>query len=293
MSFNFQLHRDAEGLDAEIGGQGNLSKFTQTNSILMADGQFQSASFQNTGLHGKVNFDWTITTSEAKTPMNEARVKLPGSIKIPLEETGLPMSLELSEALLFHPAFTNKNAVAKGGFSVSYSGDEGFKLSGSDMETPNNTTGDGAIETTEGFSPLSAYGVVVAMAIPRLELKMGAEDLFDQAHLPIKGDTVKKAIDKLQSLPLVGKMFGPKGKNPLETEASAYFQVILSTTASHSGMLSLVPCQQFTMLAKGQVGVDAKWLGTPMPTPSKDIFTKSVTETKPNNKICGGAATGQ
>ena len=290
MSFDFKLHREAEGLDAEIGGQGNISKFIQKSAIMMADGHFQSASFQNVGLHGTVNFDWTITTSEAKTPMNQARVKLPGSIKIPLEETGLPMSLELSEALLFHPAFTNKNAVAKGGFNVSYSGDEGFKLSGSDMETPGDTTGDGAIASTEGFSPLSAYGVVVAMAVPRLELKMGAEDLFDMAKLPIKGDTLKSAIDKLQSLPLVGKFFGEKGKNPLETEASAYFQVIISTTASHSGMLSLVPCQQFTMLAKGQVGVDAKWLGTSLPTPSKDIFTKSVTETKPDNKICGGAA---
>jgi hypothetical protein len=292
MSFDFQLHRDAEGLEAEISGKGNVSKFIQESSISLVDGQIQYASFQNVGLHGTVNFDWTIRTSEAKTPMNEARVKLPGSIKIPLEETGLPMSLELSEALLFHPAFTNKDAVAKGGFNVSYSGDEGFKLSGSNMETPSNANGDGAIQSTEGFSPLSAYGVVVAMAIPRLELKMGAEDLFDMAKLPISGEQMSKAIEKLQSLPLVGKFFGQKGKNPLKTEAAAYFQVIISTTAAHSGMLSLVPCQQFTMLAKGQVGVDAKWLGTAVPTPSKDLFTKSVTQIRPDSPICNGGKNG-
>jgi hypothetical protein len=292
MSFNFQLHRDAEGLEAEIGGKGNLSKFELQDAMFTEDGQFKAASFQTTGLHGTVNFDWTIRTSEAKTPMKEARVKLPGAIKIPLEETGLPMSLVLSEALLFHPAFTNKNAVAKGGFNVSYSGDEGFKLSGSDMEAPSATTGDGAIVSTEGFSPLSAYGVVVAMAVPRVELKMGAEDLFEAAGLPISSEQMKKAINALQSLPLVGKFFGKKGKNPLDSEAAAYFQVVLSTTAAHSGMLSLVPCQQFTLVAKGQVGVDAKWLGTEMPTPSKDLFTKSVTQIRPDSPICNGGKNG-
>ena len=53
-------------------------------------------------------------------------------------------------------------------------------------------------------------------------------------------------------------------------------------------MQSLVPCQQFTMLAKGQVGVDGTWLGAPVATPTKDIFQKSIVDRKPDAKICGG-----
>ena len=67
--------------------------------------------------------------SENKTPMNEVRLKLPGKISIPLVEfTDLPMSLQISEALLFHPAFTTKEEVAKGSFHVKFSTDEGIQV---------------------------------------------------------------------------------------------------------------------------------------------------------------------
>lgn len=290
LGIDVELTREAPGLDAEITAKGNLSEFTQTASILMADGQFQAASYQNVGLHGDVNFNWDISTSEAKTPMNEVRISLPGKIEVPLEFTELPMSMEISEALLFHPAFTTKGEVAKGNFHVTYSGDEGLKLAGSDMETEGNAQGDSAIDSTVAFSPLASFGLVVAMAVPRVELKMGTEEIYKS--FGISEDTVKKAGQLLQNTPLVGNWV-PKAPNPLSAEATAFFQVVISTTAAASGALSLVPCKQFTILAKGQVGVSADVLGVPVPEATKDVFSKGIITTEPNNKICGGAATGQ
>lgn len=77
------------------------------------------------------------------------------------------------------------------------------------------------------------------------------------------------------------------GKYLLSIEAAAYFQLVISTTAAHSGMLSLVPCQQFTMTAKGQVGVDAEWVGNNTNWPAKDVFSKYTTKRQPNSTICG------
>lgn len=284
LNFNIQLHREAPGMNAEIAAVGHMTKFTQTASILMADGEFKQATYKNVGLHGNVNFHWELSTSESKTSMNEVRLKLPGKISVPLDFTGLPMSLQVSEALLFHPAFTTKGEVAQGGFHVDYSGDEGFKLTGNDMEPDGEADGESAIDKTVAFSPLAAYGVVVAMAVPRVELRVGTEEIFEALEIP--QSVYLKAGKLLQNSPISGTWL-PKAGNPLSTEAAAYFQVVISTTAAHSGMQSMVPCQQFTMTAKGQVGVDSKVLGVDMNTPAKDIFTKNLVDRQPNAKICG------
>jgi len=285
LDVDLQLHREAPGMNAAIHVKAHLSEFTQTASILMADGQFKAASYKNVGLHGTVNFDWEVSTSESKTSMNEVRVKLPGKISIPLEATGLPMSLQISEALLFHPAFTTKGEVAKGGFHVSYAGDEGFKIGASDVEPDGHAEGESAIDETFAFSPLAAYGMVVAIAVPRVELRMGTEEIFEALEIP--QSVYLKAGQLLQKSPIAGSWL-PKAGNPLSTEAAAYFQVVISTTASHSGMQSLVPCQRFTMEARGQVGVDSKVLGVDMNTPATDIFKKTIAQRKPDAKICGG-----
>jgi hypothetical protein len=286
VDINITLHRDKDdGLNVEIDAKAHLSKFIQKDAILMSDGQFKSASFQNVGLHGSVDFDWGIATSEGKRPMEESRVKIPYPIKIPLMETaGLPMTLEIGEALLFHPAFTTGGEIAKSGFHVDFGGDEGFQISGKDIETPGNVQGDVAVKSTTAISPLAAYGVVVAMAVPRVELKMGTEELFDAAG--IDESTVTKVTNFLQHSPIVGKWLSPE-PNPLAVEGAAYFQVVISTTASASGSLSLVPCKQFTMNLNGQVGADSKFLGSSTSTPTKDIFTKSYSRWDPGAKICG------
>jgi hypothetical protein len=286
--FDVALHRDAEGLNAQIEAKGHVTNFRQQISITTSDGVLKGVDFDNVGLQGNVDFSWAISTSEGKTPMQEARVVLPGEVSIPLDSTGLPMSLKLSEALLFHPAFTTKGEVAKGGFRVNYSGDEGFTFAGSNMETLGKGDGDSAIDSAVTFSPLASFGVVVAMAVPRVELSMGTEELFEMAESPIPPSVAAKAMELLEKVPIAGQWLKKKTGNPLAIEAAAYFQIIISTTAAASGMQSLVPCQQFTMLAKGQVGVDGTWLGAPVATPTKDIFQKSIVDRKPDAKICGG-----
>jgi hypothetical protein len=53
-------------------------------------------------------------------------------------------------------------------------------------------------------------------------------------------------------------------------------------------MQSLVPCQQFTLDATGQAGVDATWLGANSNIAPKNLFTKSIVQRNPDTKICGG-----
>lgn len=287
LHLDLQLAREAKGLDAEITAKGQLSNFFQQTSMLIAQNGIHF-DFRDIDLHGSEDFDWVVKSSEAKTPMNEVRLKLPGKVSIPLMEfTGLPMSLQISEALLFHPAFTTKDEVAKGSFKVTYSGDEGFKLDGSDAQTEGQGDGNSVIDQSYAFSPLASFGLVVAMAVPRVELRMGTEELWEAAEAPLPDSLVESLSDVLLNT-TIGRWVKKNVGNPLSVESAAYFQVVISTTAAHSGMQSLVPCQQFTMTAKGQIGVDAKWLGDNTNVPAKDIFSKDLVQRQPDSKICGG-----
>ncbi len=289
LHLDVQLAREANGLHAELAAKGRVSNFIQQTSMLIAENSFKHFQMSDINLHGDEDFDWTIKSSENKTPMNEVRLKLPGKISIPLAEFELPMSLQISEALLFHPAFTTKDELAKGAFKVNYSGDEGFKLDGSDVQVEGQGEGDSAIDQSFAFSPLASFGLVVAMAVPRIELRMGTEEIWEIAKIPLPSSYVESLSDVLLKNPNVGQWINKKTGNPLSIESAAYFQIVISTTAAHSGMQSLVPCQQFTMIAKGQVGVDAEWLGSNANMPARDVFTKNLTQRRPGAKICGGA----
>lgn len=288
LHLDVQLAREANGLNVELSAKGQVSNFIQQTSMLIAQNGVIHFQMSDIDLHGNEDFDWTIKSSENKTPMNEVRLKLPGKISIPLAEFELPMSLQISEALLFHPAFTTKDEVAKGSFQVNYSGDEGFKLDGSDVQVEGQGEGDSAIDQSFAFSPLASFGLVVAMAVPRIELRMGTEEIWDLAKVPLPESLTESLSDVLLKNTTIGQWINKKNGNPLSIESAAYFQVVISTTAAHSGMQRLVPCQQFTMIAKGQVGVDAEWLGSNTDMPARDVFTKNLTQRQPDAKICGG-----
>ena len=108
-------------------------------------------------------------------------------------------------------------------------------------------------------------------------------------------DSVADYAAQLLEKTTIGHYIHKAVKNVLETGAAATFQVIISTTASHSGNLSLVPCQRFTMHVEGQVKAEAKVLGISVPKlpdvpfekPYK-VFEKDVDLPVPNAKICTG-----
>ena len=133
------------------------------------------------------------------------------------------------------------------------------------------------------FSLLAAFGVVIAVAMPRFELKTGTEEF-----LPPLPDSFADRAASLLEKTTIGH-FVKKAKEALKTEAAGTFQVVLSTTASHSGMLSLAPCQRFQLHVEGQVSANATVLGIPKKLlKAMTIFKKDIDQPTPNAKICTG-----
>lgn len=281
-------------IDADLTGVGYIQNFETSLSMAVNGGNMSKFDFSNKNVNGTVNFNWTIGVPDKPGEMGEERIKLPNMMSTPLILGGIPFTLEIGEALLFHPAFTTKLQIAKGAFHVDYNGVTGLSVSSgngsANAQNESQATEESSIQTSTANSPLAAFGLVVAVAMPRFELKTGAEEFVE-----VVPDSVANYAAQLLDKTTFGHYIHKAVKNVLETGATASFQVIISTTASHSGNLSLVPCQRFTMHVEGQVSADAKVLGISVPKlpevpfekPFK-VFVKDIDLPIPNAKICTG-----
>jgi hypothetical protein len=287
VNFDVDLTRSGD-LDATITGKGYVKNFESSLALTINNSQVNRFDFSNQNVNGIVDFDWTIGSSGKPPELGEEKLKLPALMSVPLYLGALPFTLELGEALLFHPAFSTKQQIAKGAFHVDYNGVTGLSVtrgSGGEptQQDTSNATSDSSIQTSTAFSPMAAFGIVVAVAMPRFELKTGTEEFLP----PIPDSLAERAASLLEKT-TIGH-FVKKARQALKTEAAGTFQVVLSSTASHSGMMSLVPCQRFTLHVEGQVSADATVLGMPKELlKTITIFKKDIDQPVPNAKICTG-----
>ncbi len=278
-------------IDADIKGNGYVKNFETSMALVVNNSNVSQFDFSNANVNGAVDFNWTVGSGSEKNPeMGEEKLKLPKMMSVPLFVGGVPFTLEIGEALLFHPGFTTKQEIAKGAFHVDYNGVTGLSLTPSGSQDTSQASGDSSIQTSTAFSPYAAFGLVVAVAMPRFELKTGAEEIANE----VPASVAESAIALLEKT-TIGHYVHKGVQNVLKSEAAATFQVILSSTASHSGMQSLVPCQRFTLHVEGQVGADAQVLGMKVPNLPKvpfeqpyKIFEKDIDLPTPSAKICTG-----
>jgi hypothetical protein len=290
VDFKVDLARHGD-IDGDISGSGYVKNFESSMALVVNNGEVSKFDFSNANVNGAVDFNWTIGSGSEKPPeLGEEKLKLPAIMSVPLFVGGVPFTLEIGEALLFHPAFSTKQEIAKGSFHVDYNGVTGLSLSPGGSQNTSEASANSSIQPSTAFSPYAAFGVVVAIALPRFELKTGAEEVANEVP-----ESVADAAVALLEKTTIGHFIHKQVQNVLKTEAAATFQVILSSTASHSGMLSLVPCQRFTLHLEGQVRADAQVLGmkvrnlpkVPFEQPYK-IFEKDIDLPNPPGKICTG-----
>jgi len=278
-------------IDADIKGNGYVKNFETSMALVVNNSNVSQFDFSNANVNGAVDFNWAVGSGSEKPPeMGEEKLKLPKMMSVPLFVGGVPFTLEIGEALLFHPGFTTKQEIAKGAFHVDYNGVTGLSLTPSGSHDTSQANGDSSIQSSTAFSPYAAFGLVVAVAMPRFELKTGAEEIANE----VPASVAESAIVLLEKT-TIGHYVHKAVQNVLKSEAAATFQVILSSSASHSGMQSLVPCQRFTLHVEGQVGADAQVLGMKVPNLPKvpfdqpyKIFEKDIDLPTPSAKVCTG-----
>jgi hypothetical protein len=298
-NLNITLKRNVGGFAALITGQGSLSNFQFDSMINIKQSVLQNMDTSFNNLNGQMNFRWQVAKDDAGVMAEESKIKLPGAIEVPLSEflDGLPMYLEVSGAILIHPAITGGKEITKGQFQIRYDGNQHFQVKPGNVNTDGSLSGDIQLGDHQDLSPTAPLGMVVAFAAPRVELTLGLNKIYDESEVKKAADIVDKIADtvakhllsaeKYANYQKNGLHLGDTFKNALSTDGAAYFQMIGTSASSYSGMSSITPCARYDLNLVAQVGASAEVWGKTYASTSKEIFRKGMTRVDPPGmKLC-------
>jgi hypothetical protein len=285
LNLDLDVSRKYNGLVVKVTGSGYVQNFETAATIMVKDSQLKYFDYQNKNLNGQVNFGWEAAKDAAGVEAAEQRIKLPSSFSIPLPIGGLPFSLEVSEALLLHPAFTGGKEVARGRFNVAYNGVQGFSLDQGNVNQEGQGNAEGSIVDNFSLSPIAPVGFVAAVAMPRIELKLGTDTVFQVVKKFAPPGLADAALNLLKKTPF-GSKIQQAVSDKLKTTGAAYAQVIITTSTIAAGAGSLIPCQKARLITTIQVGANATILGKDKGKVSKDIFHQEKTIVIPPTKSC-------
>ena len=296
---NITLKKSVGGFEALITGQGYLSDFDFDSTINMNQSSLQNMDTTFNNLNGQMNFQWQVAKDSGGVMAEESRIKLPGAIEVPLSEflEGLPLYLEVSAALMIHPAITGGKEITKGQFRISYDGSQHFKIKPGNLDANGNVNGEIQLVDHQEISPTAPLGMLVAFAAPRIELTLGLSKIYDKSdikkaaeYVDQLADLVAKHLlspDKYQDYQKNGIHLGKVFKNALSTEGAVYFQMIGTSASSFTGFSAISPCARYDLSLVGTVGASAEAWGESVGTISKEIFKKSITKVDPPGmKLC-------
>jgi hypothetical protein len=278
---NAKMTKSTGGFVAAITMTGTVSNFQFVQKLKFPT---QGSQLMNAvhGLSGQMHFVWEIGKQTPGVWATEDKIKLPAGITIPLAEMldGLPLTLDISAALLIHPALTGGNEYSKGGFTITFDG---------------NSSGMGLtfkIDEDQSISPIAPNAMVISFCIPRVELKLGAtwSDKFshataavDKAISWVKSKLPASIQNAINNSPL-SKM---SVTNALASNADLFVQVIHTEGVTHASNITPAPCSKIQLKVTGQWGGDATLFDLiPGASGTRDLFTKTFTRWNPASDFC-------
>jgi hypothetical protein len=305
-NFQIVLVKKSQGFVARVAAKGWIGNFdfaANLQNIKATKGRGAAANMFSAvkNMKGNIQFDWEIGKESPGVWAVEDRVKLPGGISVPLAPLlgGLPLTLDISSALLIHPALTGGNEYSRGGFSISWGGPGGgFQTSSGGAVTDGDQSGTinlaYNVTTDQNISAVAPNGMVISYCAPRIELRLDILGPFAKS-LSSFGSTIDKIVSKMESvfpqsiLDAVAK--SPLGKvtasNILASNADVYVQFIATEGVTHSSSITPAPCSKQEIKFTGQGGVSAQFFGlTDSAKKNTDLFTKTYTRWDPASNFC-------
>jgi len=287
------LTRNVGGFIALITGKGFISNFQFDSQIDIKQSVLQNMDTNFSNLNGRMDFQWQVAKNTGGVMAEESRIKLPGAIEVPLSEflEGLPLYLEVSGAILIHPAITGGSEISKGNFRIDYDGSQHFTISRGTVNANGTMGGDVQLGDHQDISPTAPLGLVVAFAAPRVELTFGLNKIYDESEIKKAAEIVDNLADvvakhllspeKYADYQKNGLHLGDVFKNALSTDGAAFFQMVGTSASSFTGFSAISPCSRYDLSLVGVVGASAEVWGKNVGTLSKEIFKKSMSRVDP------------
>jgi hypothetical protein len=289
------LAKDLQGFVGKVGAKGHVNNFDFLSDINLKSGVVSSITAGLKNVSGQLNFNWEVAKQTPGGWGEEDLVKLPGALNVDLSPfvEGIPLYLEVSSALVIHPALTGGQQISVGGFTVSMGGrmnaqitSQGAADDGSSMEPTIDVTNDG------GLSAVAPDAMVIAYAAPRIELGVSAFGKYKETL-----DTLAKRLDQMQqgAAAILGKLMPGvetglgtvKASGVLQSKADVYAQLVSTEGTVHSSAISMLPCSRKWISFEGVVGTAADIAGlTPDAKRSAVVFKKQYDKADPPSNFC-------
>jgi hypothetical protein len=309
-NFQIVLVKDVGGFVARVAAKGTISDFDFATNLdwtktMATGGKYIGPSIFNSvkDIKGTIQFDWEIGKQSPGVWATEDRVALPGGITIPLAPllAGMPLSLDVSSALLIHPALTGGNEFSRGGFSISWGGGGtggGFSTTAqgavSDGDQGGNINLTYNITADENISPVAPNAVVISYCAPRIELRLDVLGPFAPLADTVGGkiDTAINFLSKylpanVKAAIAASPLAKMTASNVLSSNADVFVQFIATEGVTHSSNITPAPCTKTQIKFTGQGGLSAQFFGlTEGAQKTADFFTKEFTEWNPGSNFC-------
>jgi hypothetical protein len=298
--YDLVMVKSEAGFEAWIGMKGWIGNFDISSNLSMPEGSsgmIQQLAAKASNLSGFATIEWEIGKSTPGVWATEDRVKLPAGISIPLAPFlgGMPLTLDISSAVLIHPGLTGNNEFAHGGFNVSFSGSGNFQSpSSGDLSGDGSMSIKDQITVSESLSPIAPNAMLIAFCAPRIELTVDVLGPFAGA-LGSYGGVVDKAYTTL-----VGKLSpnvqnvianSPLSKmtpsNFLKSNADVYLEFVVTGAVTHAASESLFQCTSTTIVYALKAGAAASLFGlTDGAVAEKELFKHGNTRWDPPTEAC-------
>jgi hypothetical protein len=298
--FGFVLVKDYQGFIGKVGANGHINNFDFLSDISVNKGLISSIAGGLNNVSGQLSFNWEVAKSTNGGWGQEDLVKLPGALSVPLSSLvgGIPLSLEVSSALVIHPALTGGKEITVGGFSIAVGGRMNAQITsrgavdqGSTMDPTMEITNDG------GLTAVAPNAMVIAYAAPRIELSVDAFGSYKEtvSKLAKRLDQMQTGAAAILSKLMPGVQTGlgtVKASNVLKSNADVYAQLISTEGTVHSSAISMIPCSKKWIGFEAVVGTAADIAGiTPNAKRSAVVLRKRYDKADPPTTFCEKAGT--
>jgi hypothetical protein len=242
----------------------------------------------------------TISHNVAERLLKNETIQLPAALSIPLAQFvgGIPLSLDISAAMMIKPAFSTSHQASTGSVRVEFGGDQTFVVSDGVIDPGGDLDASMELVESVNISPRAGLGLVIAFAAPRFDLSLGAKNLVPGLGKYIEQGKLADAAAEL----LVYEAFGESAAQLVRTAgigkalgevssttAAAWFAMNTTVGIFRSSEASMLPCERHWLIVSGSVGVKANLLGEKTATPPTEVLKRERTIVEPDTPFCRSA----
>lgn len=288
LSLSLDASKSLAGMTVKISAQGDLSSVNTQFTAGIQGGKITDFEYQ-TPMQGKLHVTWAVLIDAANGGIGESRLQLPPLAKDVIDVYGLPLLFKVDEALIFKPGFGEKKNAAQGGFDLTFDGNGGLNIQGSQKSAEGKMDAQPSLDKTT-VSALAAHGVVLAINAPKISVSLGTESIKEAIQSVVPGALLDKGADLLKgaldSLGLSGAVQAAPD-DFFNVQGSAYVQLVTEFDYAGSGPLSLVPCSMTHLNFYGQAGAGAQLLALQAQSPTVNFNETKLTFRDPDIDACG------